>query len=315
MKLNDKKNLYQRFLNKELNATELEEFFQLVDSAEFDGDYLEAMPDLEVMPDLQEENNVAAAVRRPVVRLISKIAVAASLLMIAGFSYWSYRRAESIKQQSTFTIVQVPVGSMKMITLKDHSVVTLTSGSVFKYPAAFADDHRGVFLLKGKAFFRVAKDKTKPFTVFSAKLATTVLGTSFTVENYRKYGVEKIRLYTGKVQIGSRDKAFAPVLLDPGQQYMQTGLSGIKSIFASTTELQPHAEDGRLDFEATTLAEALMRVADYYNTDLHFDPRQLSSYTISGRFSNEPIEDVLHTLLFTHHLKFKKIPEGYQIMK
>lgn len=310
MKLSDKKNLYQRFLNKELDTAELDEFFQLVENGEFDEDYLE------VMPDLDEEGSVAApVVQKPVFKFFSRIAIAASLLLVAGFGYWSYRKAENIKQQLTYTIVQVPVGSMKIITLKDHSIITLTSGSVFKYPAAFADHHRRVFLLKGKAFFQVAKDKTKPFTVFSAKLSTTVLGTSFTVENYRNYGVEKIRLFTGRVQIGSRDKDFAPVMLNPGQQYMQSGLSGIKSIFTNTSEVKPHSEDGTLEFDGTTLSEALMRVADYYNTDLHFDQHQLSSYAISGRFSNEPIEDVLHTLLFTHHLKFKKIPEGYRIMK
>lgn len=310
MKLSDKKYLYQRFLNKDLNAAELEAFFRLVENGEFDGDYLE------VMPDLDEEKVIAApAVQRPVFNLIIKIAIAASLLLIAGFGYWSYRRAESITQQSTFTVVQVPVGSMKIITLTDHSVITLTSGAVFKYPAAFADHHRRVYLMKGKAFFQIAKDKSKPFTVLSARLSTTVLGTSFTVENYRNYGVEKIKLFTGKVEIGSRDQGFIPVLLSPGQQYMHNGLSGIKTVFSAAADVSPHTEDGTLEFDGTSLSEALMRVASYYNIDLQFDEHKLSSYAINGKFSNEPLEDVLHTLLFTHHLKFKKIPEGYSIMK
>lgn len=310
MKLSEKKNLYNRFLDGDLNAAELDAFFQLVENGEFDEDYLE------VMPDMDEEKVVTSPVlKRPVFKLLSKIAIAASLLMITGFGYWSYRRAESIRQQSLFTTVEVPPGSMKILTLTDHSVITLTSGSVFKYPAAFADHHRRVFLVRGKGFFQIAKDKTKPFTVFSAKLSTTVLGTSFTVENYRNYGVEKIRLFTGKVQIGSREKGFSPVLLSPGQQYMHSGLSGIKSIFANAGEVQPHTEDGTLQFDGTALSEALMRVASYYNINLQFDQHRLSSYAISGKFNNEPLEDVLHTLLFTHHLKFKKIPEGYQIMK
>jgi transmembrane sensor len=309
MKLSDKKNLYHRFLNNELDAAELEAFFQLVENGEFDGDYLEVMPDPH-----EERVMAAAAVHRPVFKLISKIAIAASLLAITGFGFWAYRRAESIKQQSAFTVVQVPVGSMKIITLKDHSVITLTSGSVFKYPAAFAEHHRSVFLIKGKGFFQIAKDKTKPFTVFSSRLSTTVLGTSFTVENYRNYGVEKIRLFTGKVEIGSRDKRFSAVLLSPGQQYIQNGLSGSKTVFADAREVPAHTEDGSLEFEGTALSDALMRVASYYNVDLQFDKQRLSSYAISGKFGNEPLEDVLHTLLFTHHLKFKKIPEGYQVI-
>jgi len=309
MKLSDKKNLYHRFLKKELNAAELEEFFQLVEDGEFDEDYLEVMPGMDEAPVI-----VPPFTHSPVFKLFSKIAVAASLMVIAGFGYWAYRKAESEKKQAVFTTVQVPVGTMKIITLTDHSVITLTSGSVFKYPAAFAATHRRVFLIKGKGFFQIAKDKTRPFTVFSAKLSTTVLGTSFTVENYLNYGFEKIRLYTGKVEIGSKDKGFSPVLLSPGQQYMHNGLLGIKTIFKNAGDIQPHTEDGALEFEDTGLGEALIRVASYYNIELQFDQQRLSAYSISGKFSNEPVENVLHTLLFTHHLKFKKIPEGYKIM-
>jgi transmembrane sensor len=288
----------------------LEEFFQLVENGEFDEDYLE------VMPAMDEEQVIAQPfTHSPVFKLFSKIAVAASLLIIAGFGYWAYRKAESDKKQSIFNIVQVPVGSMKIITLTDHSVITLTSGSVFKYPTAFANTHRRVFLVKGKGFFQIAKDKARPFTVFSAKLSTTVLGTSFTVENYRNYGIEKIRLYTGKVEIGSKEKGFSPVQLSPGQQYLHTGISGVRTMFENSGEVQPHTENGALEFDNMALAEALIRVASYYDIHLEFDQPKLSSYAISGKFSNEPIEDVLHTLLFTHHLKFKKIPEGYKIMK
>lgn len=310
MKLSDKKNLYHRFLNKELNATELEQFFQLVEQGEFDEDYLEVMPDIHeelVVPPVYRSNTIF--------KLLSKVAIAASLLLISGFGYWAYRRAENIKLQSTFTIVRVPVGSLKVITLTDHSVITLTSGAVFKYPLAFAPHNRKVFLVSGKAFFQIAKDKTRPFTVYTAQLSTTVLGTSFTVENYKAYHVEKIRLFTGRVEIGSKDKNFTALQLSPGQQYSHNDISSGKSIFANVGDIQPHAEDGTLDFEDTSLVDALIQVSSYYNTDIQFNKQELKDYAINGKFRNEPVEDVLHTLLFTHHLKFKKIPEGYVIMK
>lgn len=306
MKLSDKKDLYHRFLKKELNAAELEDFFLLVENGEID---------LSMMPEVEEDLTAAPVFKsHPVFKLFVKISIAASVLLLSGVGYLTYRKIENIKQQSVFTIVTVPVGSMKIITLTDHSVVTLVSGAVFKYPAAFSARSRKVFLIRGKGFFEIAKDKKRPFTVYSAKLSTTALGTSFTVENYPGYKMEKIRLYTGKVQIGSKDKSFSPVQLSPGQQYSQYAHAGGKEIFENTGEVQPYTEGGTLDFESASLTEALMRVASYYNVSLKFDQDKLKDFSISGKFKNEPVEDVLHTLLFTHHLKLKKIPEGYVIM-
>jgi len=209
MKSSEKKNLYHRFLEKELNAAELDEFFLLVENGEFDMDYLETMP-------LVEEEPVTPRYKiKPLFKTLISIAVAASLLLVSAVGYFLHYQAENLKLQSSFTTVSVPVGSVKIITLADHSVVTLNSGSVFKYPASFAPDNRKVFLIKGKGFFEIAKDKKRPFTVYSAQLSTTALGTSFTVENYKAYQLEKICLYTGKVEIDSKIKGFAPLKLRP----------------------------------------------------------------------------------------------------
>lgn len=308
MKSSEKKNLYRRFLEKELNAAELDEFFLLVENGEFDLDYLDMMP-------MVEGQVIASPVKiRSVFKLFIKVAVAASLVFVSALAYLSHRKAENLKQQTSFTTVIVPVGSVKIITLTDHSVVTLNSGSVFKYPAAFASNNRKVFLIKGKGFFEIAKDKHRPFTVYSAKLSTTALGTSFTVENYKNYQLEKIRLYTGKVEIGSQQKGFNALRLTPGEQYCQAGDTGEKSVFDQEGEIKPYTEDGTLEFDNTSLTTALAQVASYYNITLQFEKQDLKDFAISGKFRNEPVKDVIKTLLFTHHLKFKKIPEGYVIM-
>ncbi|RAJ36975.1 FecR family protein [Pedobacter cryoconitis] len=317
MNSSEKKNLYRRFLEKELNAAELDEFFLLVENGEFDLDYLDMMPMVgEKVPVVTEEEPVIASPVKlhPVFKFFIKVTVAASFILVSALGYLAHRKAESLKQQTSFTTVIVPVGSVKIITLTDHSVVTLNSGSVFKYPAAFASNNRKVFLIKGKGFFEIAKDKHRPFTVYSAKLSTTALGTSFTVENYKNYQLEKIRLYTGKVEIGSQQKGFNALRLAPGQQYSQVGDAGTKSVFDNNDHIKSYTEDGTLEFDNTSLTEALAQVASYYNITLQFEKQGLKGFAISGSFRNEPVEDVIKTLLFTHHLKFKKIPAGYVIM-
>jgi transmembrane sensor len=306
MKLSEKKELYNRFLNQELDEAGLDLFFQLVERGEID---LDAMPEVDEVIPLKKIDR-----RKPVVRLLVQLSVAASLLLLAGLGFLTYRKNESNKQQALFTTVRVPVGKMKIITLADHSVVTLVSGAVFRYPAAFSPASRKVYMISGKGFFEIAKDKKRPFTVYAAKLSTTALGTSFTVESYPGYNMEKVQLFTGKVRIGSRDHSFPAVQLSPGQQYSHYAQRGIKSEFTTAAALRNYTEEGTLAFENTAVPEALMRIASYYNITIRFEEQKLKAFKINGAFKNEPVEDVLQTLLFTHHLKLKKIPEGYAIM-
>jgi len=91
-------------------------------------------------------------------------------------------------------------------------------------------------------------------------------------------------------------------------------MKGQQGVFAAEGEIKAYTEDGTLEFDNMSLTEALARVASYYNIVIGFDKHKLNGFAISGKFRNEPVRDVLQTLLFTHHLKFKKIPEGYVIM-
>lgn len=52
--------------------------------------------------------------------------------------------------------------------------------------------------LKGKAYFEVAKDKTKPFTVFSGNLSTIALGTQFSVTAFSHQNNIIVRLLKAK---------------------------------------------------------------------------------------------------------------------
>ncbi|MGY0041579.1 hypothetical protein [Pedobacter sp. NJ-S-72] len=113
MKSSEKKNLYRRFLEKELNAAELDEFFLLVENGEFDLDYQDVMPVVEEPVMIKE---IPKTKIRPLFSALIKLTVAASLLFVSAIGYLAYRRTENLKQQSLFTTVRVPVGSIRIIT-------------------------------------------------------------------------------------------------------------------------------------------------------------------------------------------------------
>ncbi len=73
------------------------------------------------------------------------------------------------------------------LTLSDGTRVWLNSETSIQYPVAFGAKERRVFV-QGEAYFEVAKDAKKPFTVQFMSSSVTVLGTSF---NIRAYPEEK----------------------------------------------------------------------------------------------------------------------------
>lgn len=70
-------------------------------------------------------------------------------------------------------------GEAQVVVLEDGSRVTLDADSALT--ARMAPDGRQVDLLRGQAFFEVAPDKARPFTVAAADMRVTVTGTAFDV--------------------------------------------------------------------------------------------------------------------------------------
>ena len=105
----------------------------------------------------------------------------------------------SIPRSLTDQSFRTAVGQQATITLRDGSVVTLNTDTVLR---THADrERRLVYLDRGQAFFRVAKDRRHPFVVSAAGRTVTAIGTAFDV---RVDGGElKVVLVEGKVRVES----------------------------------------------------------------------------------------------------------------
>src|SRR4029077_14541011 len=110
----------------------------------------------------------------------------------------------------------------EIVNLSDGSRVTMQPHSVLHYARKFSTDKREVYL-QGEAFFRVAKNPSKPFLVYYNNLVTKVLGTSFNVNTNALTGNIEVSVKTGRVQVyenkqlinDSKNKA---VILTPNQK-------------------------------------------------------------------------------------------------
>jgi transmembrane sensor len=98
------------------------------------------------------------------------------------------------KQQQVF---RTGVGQRTTITLSDGSEVTLDTDTVLRTNDAGRE--RRMYLDQGRAFFRVAKDPTRPFIVDAAGRRVTALGTAFEVQVGPKQF--EVTLVEGKVRV------------------------------------------------------------------------------------------------------------------
>lgn len=104
--------------------------------------------------------------------------IAAVLVMMFG-SYW-FLQDKNLEPK--YSLVQNDSkDQIKVVRLEDGTKVSLNYQAKLYYPKHFKRKSRNV-KLEGNAFFNVAKNKEKPFTIETSKSLVQVLGTSFDVQ-------------------------------------------------------------------------------------------------------------------------------------
>ncbi len=150
--------------------------------------------------------------RAKVIFLVRRFSVAAAviLLVAAGWWYLDSREKKALPEltknqaaaASDFVTVINSADTMQQVSLDDGSVVSLSRKASVTYTRILGKDKRDIELT-GQAFFKVSKDKHRPFTVHCSDLLITVLGTSFNVKQLPTTGGVEVRLYEGKIQVSS----------------------------------------------------------------------------------------------------------------
>ena len=88
-----------------------------------------------------------------------------------------------MKEDQYIYVMASGVRCIEPVSLSDGTTVRMGPNSQLIYPKSFDGKTRDVEL-KGQAFFDVAKDRERPFTVHTKNMDVTALGTAFEVFNY-----------------------------------------------------------------------------------------------------------------------------------
>lgn len=214
----------------------------------------------------------------------------------------------------------------KRISLHDSSVVELFPES--RLVCEFSYNQREL-QLTGKGFFKVAKDTSRPFTVYSGDIATTALGTSFMITAYTESDDIEVSLYTGKVVVKQMPqngrKNMKDVYLLPGRSLTYNTLTGMATWKplkrTAASERRKIAEYGsRTGYEAAfnqaPLTDVLDAMIKEYNVRIRYNRKELADMYFSGNIlETDSLARVLKRVALLHNLRIHATAKGYTIRK
>ncbi|MBB5712490.1 FecR family protein [Sphingomonas xinjiangensis] len=174
--------------------------------------------------------------------------------------------------------LETGIGERVTRQLPDGSTLHLDTDSAVDI--ALTPRRRLVRLVRGQAFFEVAADRTRPFSVSAGDSVVTALGTRFNVRKDATGFV--VVLVKGVVEVEMGGAKRSRLRLSPGEQYVQRGETG--AVSTADVEASEAWQDGFVEFDNVPLSEALVEMNRYDQRHLIVRDPEVAAYRVSGRF-------------------------------
>ncbi|WGU39315.1 MULTISPECIES: FecR domain-containing protein [unclassified Phenylobacterium] len=240
--------------------------------------------------------DLAAERRRPHMRWAAGIA---ATVLAAGsmLGYGSWRQAQDqnaapaavvAAAPQALAVYRTPIGGQQVVTLQDGSRVTLSTDTEVRLTDW--NKQRSLTLVRGEAYFEVAKNPDKPFVVSAEGRTVTALGTAFDVRV--DPGEWSVSLIEGKVRVAG---AHATVDMAPGQHLAQSGSAPWTLEARNLADLTSWRE-GSLVFENRPLASIVQEMNRYSTRKVRIADARLAATPLSGRFRTGDMAGFVATL-------------------
>lgn len=216
-------------------------------------------------------------------------AVAAVLLLLIGLSgkYYLDRNA------TEWIAVTTGTGEYKEVWLPDSTAVSLAGNTSLRYDRKTYGKEKRAVELTGKAFFEVACDEARPFSVQTAQTLTTVLGTSFQLAEQ----AEKTSLHvqTGRVRFSGAEEAEA--ILTAGMSARYSPEEGLQVEEQEETNRNYLAWKTRqLRFRATPLEQVIRDVSAAYQVEIINHTQGDTNLRLTSSFDNLTLDELLSVI-------------------
>ena len=320
-------------LDRELSASETRELQQWMAADAENAAVLESMARVwDKMDTLSRLSDLFPVHgRRRNHRALHLHAIAASILIAVTAGIWIFVATGSIPMPwsnsgSDFaneipdSVYETAIGEQSTVKLSDGSVVELNTNSLLR--VHYLPDRRLLTLERGEINVRVAKDPSRPLSVFAADQVVEAVGTAFNVEITENQKVELV-VTEGKVRVGVQTPAgkpeaqtIPPVLPETSR----TVAAGEEAILgADDEEITPVTpeeievklswRDGNLIFKGEPLEDALAEVGRYTTVEFVFLDDKLRKRAVAGYFKAGDVDGLLEALRENFDIAYERVDD------
>ncbi|MDM1414966.1 FecR family protein [Myroides odoratimimus] len=291
-------NKFKHFLNKYLLGTANSTEKKVVEDF---SDNLQRRPLIELKT-IQENSKLRSSIynsikyktrerkRRKNYRLLS---IGFSLLLVVGLTI--YQKNISVNNQELTYSTSNELA--KHIILPDGTAVTLSSNSTLIVSNEFNQSNREIKLL-GEAYFKVAKDASKPFIISSDNFETQVLGTSFWVKR------NIVEVSTGRVKVSNLLDRENYVILTAEQKALLKDHRLYKNtldVFSCISSTSSY-----LMMNNMTLTQWKQIIEKEFDIQIHFLEDIISTKEfIQADFRNSTLADIVQSVSYMYGFDYK----------
>ncbi len=241
----------------------------------------------------------------------AKVAAAISILAITSVIFFWFSPENINNDQNLVETINTieksnKAGEKTIFILSDSTRITLNANSKLSFPEKFSDNKRQV-QLEGEAFFEVTKDTSRPFTIKSGEVITTVLGTSFNINAYPTSRIIKVAVATGKVSVKGFDGNIAKdewtILPNEMTIFQKDSHSMRKTSFNSLGEMG--WKDGIIYFKDDGIDKIIATLSQWYGADFTINKKIEKTTDYSGIYDNKSLEEVLKGISFVFDFNYE----------
>jgi ferric-dicitrate binding protein FerR (iron transport regulator) len=245
--------------------------------------------------------------------LYKTLAYAASIALLVGM-VWSIAYKSGFSSVEMFAEqtneIQAPAGQRTKIILSDGTLVWLNSKSKLVYPPVFMKERN--VRLTGEAYFEVAADPQKPFTVSVDDVKVTALGTAFNVSGFSETEQVQVALFEGSVKITTASGQ--EIILNPNQLALYRKGSLETENIRNTEQFL--WKDGIYGFVNEPLINIIRKLELYYDIHISVADSSILEYKYTGKFRQlDGVETILSMIQNSYPFKYEKNGNDYVLKK
>jgi transmembrane sensor len=231
-------------------------------------------------------------------RMAQIAAVVIPFVFVMSAVLYIFQPAPKVEKDFVVTVKQ---GNRAQVTLPDQSKVWMNSNSKLIYRNG-KNNTREVKLI-GEAFFKVVKDKSRPFFVSANNIQVEVLGTSFNVKARNGSDIIETSLVEGSIKLSGAELT-QDYLLKPNEKAIYSNSSKSIKIETSDIEVETAWKDNKLQFKSERFADVVKRLEEWYGVKIISKCPNIENDLISGAFKGESLETVLKTFAIQYKIKY-----------